>query len=54
MPETETPMRAPTAPPLATTPELARRLTASIARTMLRRVPGWLPPWLDRANVDTP
>jgi hypothetical protein len=52
--ETEALMRAPAALPLATTPELARRLTASIGRTMLRRVPGWLPPWLDRTIVDKP
>jgi len=48
-------MRAPAAAPLVATSELARRLTASIARTMLRRVPGWTPRWLDRAAIaDTP
>ena len=36
--------RAETAPPLPVTPELARRLTESVVRTMTRRVPGWLPP----------
>jgi hypothetical protein len=54
VPETKALMRAPTALPLATTPELARRLTASIGRTMLRRVPGRLPPWLDRTIGDKP
>jgi hypothetical protein len=44
-------MRAPTALPLTTTPELARRLTAGIARTMLRRVPGRLPAWIDREGA---
>jgi len=47
------PMRAPTAGPLPTTPELARRLSGSIARTMLWRVPGWTPPWVDRASADS-
>jgi hypothetical protein len=47
-------MRAQTAVPLPATPELARRLTGSIARTMLRRVPDWTPPWLDRASADIP
>ena len=48
----ESVMRAPTAAPLPATPELARRLSGSIARTMLRRVPGFTPPWLDRALAD--
>jgi len=47
-------MRAQAAMPLRATPELARRLTGSIARTMLRRVPDWTPPWLDRASADIP
>jgi hypothetical protein len=51
---TRPPMRAPTAAPQATSPELARALTASIARTMLRRVPGSTPAWLDRTAVDAP
>ena len=51
---TESAMRAPTAAPLAATPQLARRLSGSIARTMLRRVPGFTPPWLDRALADAP
>ena len=38
------------ASPLPVTPELARRLTDSIARTMARRVPGWLPPELPRPS----
>ena len=50
----ESVMRAPTAAPLPATPELARRLSGSIARTMLRRVPGFTPPWLDRALADAP
>ncbi len=37
---------ATTASPLPVTPEVARRLTESVARTMTRRVPGWLPPGL--------
>ena len=36
--------RAAPAAPLPVTPELARRLTESIARAMARRVPGWSPP----------
>ncbi len=40
--------RAVTAPPLPATPELARSLTESVMRTMVRRVPGWLPPGLTR------
>ena len=52
--EARPPMRAPTAAPLAASPELARELTASIARTMLRRVPGSTPAWLDRTAVDAP
>jgi hypothetical protein len=51
---TESAMRAQTANPLAATPELARRLSGSIARTMLRRVPGWTPSWLDRASAQIP
>ena len=50
----ESAMRAQTASPLAATPELARRLSGSIVRTMLRRVPGWTASWLDarkRANT---
>ena len=50
----ESSMLAPTAVPLSTTPELARRLTGAIAHTMLRRVPGWTPSWLDRSSVDSP
>jgi hypothetical protein len=45
----ESSMRAPTAMPLPTTPELARRFTGSIARAMLHRIPGWTPAWIDRA-----
>lgn len=52
--ETVTPARAPTVLPMSTTPGLTRRLTASIARTMQRRVPGWAPRWLDRASIETP
>jgi hypothetical protein len=51
---TESSMRAQTASPLAATPELARRLSGSIARTMLRRVPGWTASWLDRASAQIP
>ena len=40
-------LRAPEATPLATTPELARRITAGIARTMQRRVPARVAPWID-------
>jgi len=47
-------MRASAAAPLAVTPELTRRLTASVARTMLRRIPGRTPRWLDRAAARTP
>ena len=47
--ETEASTHAPAALPLTTTPELARQLTAGIARTMLRRVPARLPAWIDRA-----
>ena len=36
--------RAETASTMPVTPELARRITDSVARTILRRVPGWLPP----------
>ena len=50
----ESSMRAPTALPLPTTPELARRLTGSIARTMLRRIPGWTPSWIDRGSAQFP
>jgi hypothetical protein len=51
---TESFMRAQTASPLAATRELARRLSGSIARTMLRRVPGWTASWLDRASAQIP
>ena len=51
---TESSMRAQTASPLAATPELARRLSGSIARTMLRRVPGWTASWPDRASAQIP
>jgi hypothetical protein len=54
VPEAYGPLRSTTAAPLPTTPELARRLTASIARTMLRRAPGWTPRWLDRASAEFP
>jgi hypothetical protein len=47
-------IRAPAAMPLARTPELARRVTASIARTMQRRVPGWIAPWIDRGVLGMP
>jgi hypothetical protein len=49
--ETEASTHAPTAVPLTTTPELARQLTAGIARTMLRRIPGRLPAWIDREGA---
>ncbi len=52
--EADVAMRAPAAAPLAVTSEFARRLTASIARTMLRRVPGWTPQWLNRAAARAP
>jgi hypothetical protein len=37
-------LRAATAEPLPSTPELQQRLHESIVRTMQRRVPGWRPP----------
>ncbi len=46
------PMRAQEAAPLRTTPELSRRITASIARTMQRRIPGWIAPWIDRGVLE--
>jgi hypothetical protein len=45
---------ASTAAPLPTSPELARRLTASVIRTMLRRIPGWTPRWADRGAASAP
>jgi hypothetical protein len=40
---TKAAVRAPTAPPLVLTPELARRVSAAVLRTLQRRVPGWTP-----------
>ena len=46
-----TPMHAETAEPLVMTPELAERISASIVRTMERRVPGWRPRGIVREPV---
>ncbi len=52
--EADSSTRASSAAPLPPSPELARRLTASVIRTMLRRVPGWMPRWVDRGAARAP
>jgi hypothetical protein len=47
-------LRAPIAEPLPMTPELARRLTDSVARTLARRVPAILPPVFMRQRTNGP
>ena len=47
-------LRAPAALPLQVTPELARRTTASVARTMQRRVPARVAPWIDAGVLVEP
>jgi hypothetical protein len=46
---TTTRMSAQAAGPLAMTPELQRKLSDSVVRTMQRRVPGWTPPGFGHA-----
>jgi hypothetical protein len=48
------PLRSPAAQPLPVGPELARRMSASIARTMQRRVPARVAPWIDASVLAEP